>query len=111
MANNATAGSPAATMAIFAALTYDVISATNSSPQTTEINAHTRADTLMKWVKIGLVQAAIFAVLGIIFEMKDNHPVWPPALGAGLAGGLLWGQYVHAMNSGIRSSQPGTEHF
>ena len=29
-------------MAIYAALVYDVISATNSSPQTTEINAGTR---------------------------------------------------------------------
>lgn len=111
MASNGAVGSPAATMAIFAALTYDVISATNSSPQTTEINAKARADTLMKWVKIGLVQAAIFGILGVMLELKDGHPLWPPALGSGLAGGMLWGQYIHAMNSGMRSTEPGTEHY
>jgi hypothetical protein len=38
----------AVTVAIYAALTYDIISATNSSPQTTEINADKRAETLMQ---------------------------------------------------------------
>ena len=77
-------GSPALTMAIYAALTYDVISATNSSPQTTEINAAARAETLMKW---------------------------PPALGAGLAGVLLWVQYVYARNCGVRSQGAPTESY
>ena len=57
-------GSPAVVVAVYAALTYDIISATNSSPQTTEINAASRAPTLMKWVKVGLAQAALFAVIG-----------------------------------------------
>lgn len=101
--------SNAALMAIYAALTYDIISATNSSPQTTEINASTRAQTLMKWVVIGLGQAAVFAILGIALEAKAGRSIWPPALGAGLAGGLLWIQYVHARNAGLNSSAPGTE--
>lgn len=101
--------SPAVTLAVYAALTYDIISATNSSPQTTEINASTRAPTLMKWVKIGLAQAALFAFLGIILEVHSGRSPWPPALGAGLAGGLLWAQYVHARNCGMASDAPGTE--
>jgi hypothetical protein len=111
MAANGGVGSPASTMAIFAALTYDVISATNSSPQTTELNAQARSETLMKWVHIGLVQAAIFGILGIALELKDRHAAWPPALGAGLAGFLLYGQYIHAKNSGLRKPGPVTEHY
>lgn len=101
--------SPAVTMAIYAALTYDIISATNSSPQTTEINADKRADTLMKWVKLGLAQAAGFAVLGVLFEAGSGRSVWPPLIGAGLAGGLLWLQYVHARDSGLANAGIGTE--
>jgi hypothetical protein len=103
-------GDPALIMAVYAALTYDVISATNSSPQTTEINASTRADTLMKWVKIGLAQVALFAFLGVAIEGFSGRKMWPPALGSGLAAGLLWGQYVHAKNSGLANAdKPGTE--
>jgi hypothetical protein len=100
----------ALTMAVYAALTYDVISATNSSPQTTEINAAMRAETLMKWVRIGLAQAALFAVIGIAIEVKAGRNAWPPALGSGLAGGLLWAQYVHAKNAGLKTTDlPTTE--
>lgn len=96
---------PAITVAIYAALTYDIISATNSSPQTTEINAGTRADTLMKWVRLGLAQAALFATMGVLLDKRR----WPPLLGSGLAGGLLWVQYVHARDAGLASVEPGTE--
>jgi hypothetical protein len=94
-------------VAVYAALTYDIISATNSSPQTTEINAAARADTLMKWVKVGLAQAVLFAGIGIVLDKQR----WPPLLGVGLAGGLLWFQYVHALNSGLESNEPGTEQY
>lgn len=98
-------GGPAIKVAVYAALTYDIISATNSSPQTTEINASVRADSLMKWVKLGLAQAALFATLGIILDKER----WPPALGSGLAGLLLWIQYVHAKNAGLEKPGPKTE--
>lgn len=97
--------SVAVTVAIYAALTYDIISATNSSPQTTEINAAARSETLMKWVKLGLVQAAIFTALGVMLDKRR----WPPLLGGGLAAALLWAQYVHAKNAGTKSLLPGTE--
>lgn len=95
------------TVAIYAALTYDIISATNSSPQTTELNAAARAETLMKWVKLGLAQAALFGAIGVILDKRR----WPPLLGAGLAGVLLWMQYVHARNSGLSNSGPPTERY
>lgn len=98
-------GDAAQTVAIFAALTYDIISATNSSPQTTEINAAARSETLMKWVKLGLVQAALFTGLGVMLDKRR----WPPLLGGGLAAALLWGQYIHAKNAGMKSLLPGTE--
>lgn len=94
-------------VAVYAALTYDVISATNSSPQTTEINAAARADTLMKWVKLGLAQAALFAAIGIAVD--DEH--WPPALGAGLAGVMLWLQYEHAKDAGLAKGGATTESY
>lgn len=112
MAVNGGMGTPAVTVAVYAALTYDVISATNSSPQTTEINAAKRADTLMKWVNLGLLQVALFAGIGIALEFAGKRPIWPPVLGSGLAGGLLWLQYAHAMQSGLeQADKPGTEDY
>jgi hypothetical protein len=99
---------PAVVVAVYAALTYDVISATNSSPQTTEINAGKRAETLMKWVHVGLAQALLFGGIGVFLDKRR----WPPALGAGLAGILLYAQYLHALQSGLATlDQPGTEDY
>ncbi len=106
-----TSASPVVIIAVYAALTYDVISATNSSPQTTEINAKARAETLMKWVKIGLAQAALFAGIGIAVAVLTGQPWWAPALGSILAGVLLWWQYVYALRAGVASQEPGTETY
>lgn len=97
----------AITIAVYAALVYDVISATNSSPQTTEINAEKRGETLMKWVYIGLAQAAGFAVIGAALD--PDH--WPPMVGASIAGILMYVQYRHALQSGLESNEPGTETY
>jgi hypothetical protein len=94
-------------VAVYAALVYDIVAATNSSPQTTEINAAARADTLMKWVKLGLLQAGLFVAIGAVLDERT----WPPILGGGLAGVLLWFQYEHAKNSGLESAEPGTETY
>jgi hypothetical protein len=96
-------------VAVYATLMYDVISATNSSPQTTEINARARSGTLMKWVKLGLAQGAVFVLLGAYIEQKSGGDPWAPIIGGGLAAGLLWAQYVHAKNAGLASTAPGTE--
>lgn len=102
-------GSDAAVIGVSAAVVYDVISATNSSPQTTEINARARSSTLMKWVNIGLAQAGLFIAIMTIAEPRGKK--WRPLLGGGVGMILLYGQYVHARNSGLRSIEPPTETY
>jgi len=97
-------GSWAILFGVYAAVVYDIISATNSSPQTTEINASVRADTLMKWVNLGLLQAAGFVLLGAIAAKS-----WAPIAGGGAAAVLLYWQYQHAKESGLAKGGPGTE--
>jgi hypothetical protein len=100
-------GGAAVKVAVYAALMYDVISATNSSPQTTEINAQKRADTLMKWVHLGIAQGVLFVGIGVLLDKQR----WPPALGGGLAAVLLYAQYVHAKQSGLAKPGPSTEEY
>jgi hypothetical protein len=97
----------AVVIAVYAALVYDIISATNSSPQTTEINAGARAGTLMKWVHLGLLQAAVFVAIGVWLHPKH----WPPLIGGGLAGVALYAQYVHAKDSGTKHPGATTETY
>lgn len=91
-------------------LVYEIIAAACSSPQTTEINAGDRADTLMKWVYLGLAQATVFvgAAAWIAAETGGN----PHAVIAGgvLGGALMFASYLHAKDAGLKSSAPGTEH-
>lgn len=91
---------------VSAGIVYEIIAAACSSPQTTEINAHQRADTLMKWVNIGLVQAAGFVLIAAMIDKRNRVPI---LVGGGLGGGLMYVQYVHAKNAGLASSLPGTE--
>ena len=85
----------------------DIIAAVNSSPQTTEINAKARAETLMKWVHLGLAQVALFVVIGAYV----GDDTWSPLVGGGVAAGLLYAQYVHAKKAGLESIEPGTETY
>jgi hypothetical protein len=96
---------------VYGALTYDVIAAACSSPQTTEINAGARAETLMKWVYIGIGQAALFTAIGTAAEVADGNSPWPPLIGFGLAASLMWVSYAHAKQSGLESDEPGTESY
>jgi hypothetical protein len=98
--------SQAITFMVAAGLVYEIIAAACSSPQTTELNADSRADTLMKWVMIGMVQAALFVAIAAMMD-KDH---WPALLGGGMAGVLMWCSYAHAKAAGLASSEPGTEH-
>jgi hypothetical protein len=100
-------GDSAIKVAVYGTLMYDIISATNSSPQTTEINAKKRGPTLMKWVHLGLIQGAAFVIIGMILD-KDR---WPPLLGGGLAGVLLYGQYLYALKSGQENPGVSTETY
>jgi len=96
----------AVTFMVSAGVVYEVIAACCSSPQTAQINADTRASTLMKWVKIGMLQAGFFVAIAVWLD-KDR---WPSLLGGALAGIIMWWSYKHAMQCGLESAEPGTEY-
>jgi len=100
------AGGSGVAFLVSAGIVYEIIAAACSSPQTTEINAKSRSETLMKWVHLGVGQAAVFVVAAAVLDQKNA-----PAILAGgtVAAVLLYAQYVHARNAGLRSSEPGTE--
>jgi hypothetical protein len=92
---------------VSAGMVYEIIAAACSSPQTTEINADTRADTLMKWVHIGLVQSALFVGIAALLDKKRRTEY---LLGGGMAAAIMYGSYYYAKASGLNSSEPGTEY-
>ena len=95
----------AVTFMVSAGLVYEIIAAACSSPQTAEINANRRSATLMKWVKIGLAQSALFVLIAATV-LKGG---WPAVWGGALAGVLMGWSYIHANRAGLRTSAPGTE--
>jgi hypothetical protein len=99
--------SDAVTFMVAAGLMYEVIAAACSSPQTMEINAEARADTLMKWVIIGEAQGALFVLIAAMMDKKR----WPALLGGGMAGVIMWICYAHAKASGLRNGGPTTEAY
>jgi hypothetical protein len=94
---------------VSAGIVYEIIAAACSSPQTTEINAGVRADTLMKWVYIGEGQAALFVAAAAYFDRKYMSAY----LAGGIAaGGIMHLSYVHAKASGLQNvDEPGTEDY
>jgi hypothetical protein len=93
---------------VSAGIVYEIIAAACSSPQTTEINAHARSGTLMKWVRLGLYQAAAFVLIAAWWDRKHRAAI---LAGGATAAGLMWLQYDHALNAGLASTEPGTENY
>jgi uncharacterized membrane protein len=93
---------------VSAGLVYEAIAAACSSPQTMEINAKARAGTLMKWVHLGVAQAVMFVLLAAWVDKRHRTAI---LAGGGLAAALMYGQYAHAKQSGLKSSAPGTESY
>lgn len=89
-----------------AGIVYEIIAAACSSPQTTEINAKQRSGTLMKWVYIGIAQAAGLVAIAALIDPKHRTAY---IAGGGTAATLMLVQYVHARRAGLASSAPGTE--
>jgi len=102
----AAGGSDGIAFLVSAGIVYEIIAAACSSPQTTEINASTRADTLMKWVHIGLAQAAVFIGAAAYFDKRHRNAI---LAGGVLAGGLMYGQYRHAKTAGLTNGGLSTE--
>lgn len=95
----------AVTFMVSAGLVYEIIAAACSSPQTAEINASRRSATLMKWVKIGLAQSALFVLIAATW-LKGG---WPAVWGGVLAGVLMGWSYIYANRSGLAAGGPSTE--
>jgi hypothetical protein len=93
---------------VSAGIVYEIIAASCSSPQTAEINAGARATTLMKWVKIGVGQAAVFVAAAALFDPRNAGAI---IAGGVTAGTLMWVQYAHALKAGLASDEPGTEQY
>lgn len=93
--------SAAALLGIYADLAYNTYSATNSSPQTTELFAGDRSDTLMKYVMIGHAQAIGIGIVGSLLAKK-----WWPIIGTVGVGVIMHGMYTHAVNAGQAQAPP-----
>lgn len=92
---------------VSAGIVYEIIAAACSSPQTTEINAGARSGTLMKWVWIGLGQAALFVAIAAALSNKP----WAVIFGGALAAAVMLLSYIHARRAGLASTAPGTEQY
>jgi hypothetical protein len=93
---------------VAAGIVYEIIAAACSSPQTMEINAAARSDTLMKYVVIGEAQAAFFVGAAAVFDKKHAKPILAGGILAGVTMHLL---YVHAQKSGLANPGPSTEDY
>jgi hypothetical protein len=89
-----------------AGLIAELIAKACSSPQTAYLNAEKRADSLMFWVNIGLVEGILFIGIAAACDKKYRTAI--------LAGGVLeavitYGEYVYAKEAGLRNGGPSTE--
>ena len=109
MPDHAIGAGAAISFLISAEVVYAVVAAACSSPQTCEINAGKRADTLMKWVHLGLIQAGIFVFIGAYIAERTGGSAWATILGGLLAAGLMYASYLHAKKAGLKNKGPGTE--
>lgn len=105
MADRAALGT-VAVVGIYATFALDCYSTFCSSPQTTELNAKARADTLMKWVTIGGVVALAGGAAASAYSGSKA-----PLLGAAAVTIIMYVCYVHARNSGLRSDEAPTERY
>lgn len=87
-------------------IVYEIVAAACSSPQTAEINAAQRSETLMKWVYIGLAQSALFVTIAATVDKKHAPAI---VAGGSLAAVIMYGSYLHANASGLANPGPSTE--
>jgi hypothetical protein len=91
---------------VYADLAYNVMSANDSSPQTTELFAGDRADTLWHWVKMADYQIAALSGIGALMA-PPGLKIYP-LLGGGMVIGLMHFMYSHALRrGGVRTGAGG----
>jgi hypothetical protein len=86
---------------VWATFALDVFSTLNSSPQTTELFAGDREESLMHWVCIGAAVAVGGGLAGSLVSGK----IWP-LLAATLVAGGMYGTYRHAVSRGTGIAPP-----
>ena len=91
---------------VSAGLVYECIAKACSSPQTAELNAQKRAETLMKWVNIGSVEAVGIVVIAAYIEPKHRNAI---IAGGAFAFVITYGEYVYAKRCGLASKEEPTE--
>jgi hypothetical protein len=98
--------SPGVAFLVSAGIMAEIVAKACSSPQTVEINAHTRAETLMKWVNVGLIEGAALVIYAAVIDPGNRAPI---LMGAIFEGVITLVEYVHAKRSGLASAAPATE--
>jgi hypothetical protein len=94
---------------VSAGIAHEIMAKDNSSPQTTEINAATRAETLMKWVHIGQVETLAFILIAAAVDRKNRAPILLGGFSAMIINEI---EYTHAKAAGLaKLDQPGTENW
>jgi hypothetical protein len=93
-------------VAVYATFALDVFSTFTSSPQTTEINAVARADTLMRWVKIGVGVALLGGVVG---SYSSRSAI--PLVATSTVAVSMYYLYDHAKKRGLEQGGPPTERY
>lgn len=86
---------------IYATLALDTFSTLNSSPQTTELFAGDREDSLMHWVLIGDAVALGGGIAGSILDQS----LWP-LVGAAVIMMMMHAFYRHAVKRGQGKPAP-----
>jgi hypothetical protein len=91
---------------VSAGIVAEIVAKACSSPQTTELNADKRAPTLMKWVNIGMLEAAAFVFVAAWLDRRHRIPI---ILGGVAEGVITYAEYLHGRSAGLASGAPGTE--
>lgn len=87
-------------------IVFEIIAAACSSPQTAEINIDKRADTLMKWVNIGVGTSLVFVVIAATIDQPHAKPIIAGGL---LAATIMYIYYTYAKQSGLSNPGQSTE--
>lgn len=86
---------------VWATFALDVFSTLNSSPQTTELFAQDRQDSLMHWVYVG---DAVAITGGLAWSLLSKNP-WPVVATVLIVGGMH-AAYTHALRRGQSQRPP-----
>lgn len=86
---------------VWATFALDVYGSLNSSPQTTELFAGERADSLMHWVYAG---DAVALTAGAVWSLSSSNP-WPLVATAVVVVGMH-SAYAHAVKRGTGQKRP-----